>query len=71
MPLYDYACSGCQAEFELLVRNGESLACPQCGSDKLERQLSAPAAHVAGATHSLPVEQNCGRPQCGRGCQFS
>ncbi len=36
MPIYEYACSACSHEFEELVRNGEVVACPQCGGAKLE-----------------------------------
>lgn len=75
MPIYEYACSKCSQEFEQLVRNGEQVACPECGSTRLEKLLSAPAAHVAGSTGSsgsLPIaEANCGRSQCQSGCQFS
>jgi putative FmdB family regulatory protein len=72
MPIYDYACSKCAEQFEVLVRNGEPVACPECGSTKLEKLLSAPVAHVAGGSNSLPIAQaNCGKPQCQSGCQFS
>jgi len=40
MPLYTYACSDCAAEFELLVRASDTPACPQCGSEKLQQQVS-------------------------------
>ena len=74
MPLYEYACGGCGEQFELLVRSGEEPACPDCGSKKLEKQLSVPAAHVNGGGNSLPVcpppARGCGAPWCGTGgCQ--
>lgn len=40
MPIYDYHCTACQAEFELLVRSSTVPACPQCGSTALERRVS-------------------------------
>jgi putative FmdB family regulatory protein len=48
MPIYDYHCSTCQAEFELLVRSSTTPACPQCGSQQLVRAVSriAPAGKI-------------------------
>jgi len=48
MPLYDYRCTACHSEFELLVRASSVPACPQCGSTELERAVSriAPAAKI-------------------------
>jgi len=72
MPLYEYTCEKCQSDFETLVRGSEKPACPDCGSVKLTKRFSVPAAHVAGSS-SLPVMPrggNCGLPQCGMGgCQ--
>lgn len=48
MPLYDYRCKSCRAEFELLVRASAVPACPQCSSAELERAVSriAPAGKI-------------------------
>jgi putative FmdB family regulatory protein len=43
MPIFEYSCKQCQAEFELLVRAGTTLACPKCGGVELDRLLSVPA----------------------------
>ena len=41
MPLYEYKCTGCGNQFELLVRlKAETVACPACGSDAVERVVS-------------------------------
>lgn len=37
MPLYDYRCKACHAEFELLVRSSTEPRCPHCASTELER----------------------------------
>lgn len=71
MPLYEYNCHDCTAEFELLVRSDEKPRCPECDSPKLEKLLSVPAAHTAGS-RDLPVcrptpSAGCGLPQCGSG----
>jgi putative FmdB family regulatory protein len=48
MPLYDYRCPACQAEFELLVRSSTVPACPHCGATTLARAVSriAPAGKI-------------------------
>jgi putative FmdB family regulatory protein len=75
MPLYEYTCDKCQTEFELLIRGDEKPACPDCGSSRLHKHFSVPAAHTRGS-QSLPVcdpspAMGCGRPQCGLGgCQM-
>ncbi|BAE52947.1 FmdB family zinc ribbon protein [Paramagnetospirillum magneticum] len=51
MPYYTFRCTGCGTEFETLVRSSDaSPACPQCGSQALERQMgaTAPAAKTPG-----------------------
>ena len=40
MPLYNYICQKCSADFELLVFPSEVPACPCCGSEKLQQQVS-------------------------------
>jgi len=40
MPLYDFRCRACGAEFEALVRPPSPPGCPACASADLERLLS-------------------------------
>ena len=42
MPIFEFTCRGCAAEFETLVRASTTPACPRCGSEDLERKLSLP-----------------------------
>jgi len=42
MPIYEYTCCDCDAMFEVLVRDGEPVVCPHCGSVSLNKLLSAP-----------------------------
>jgi putative FmdB family regulatory protein len=44
MPLYDYRCTTCGKTSELLVRTSTVPTCPSCGSNQLEKQVSAPVA---------------------------
>jgi len=43
MPIYEYECRDCGERFEHLLRGDERPACPACGGEKLEKQISAPA----------------------------
>jgi len=40
MPIYEYKCGSCEAEFEFLHRGDEKANCPECGSKKLTKLLS-------------------------------
>lgn len=47
MPLYEYRCRACGAEFEQLVRwntSPEEIECPHCGRREAEKRLSRFAA---------------------------
>ncbi len=44
MPIYEYTCAGCGAQFENLTlsRLASPPSCPNCGSPETEKLLSAP-----------------------------
>ncbi|KAA3631655.1 MAG: zinc ribbon domain-containing protein [Calditrichaeota bacterium] len=64
MPIYEYRCSDCSKKFEELVQNSvQKISCPECKSEKVEKQLSTFAAS-AGSTQSTP---SCGGGGCGTG----
>ena len=47
MPMFDYVCSACGAEFEELVRKpDETVSCPECGAAQCLRQLAKVAFSV-------------------------
>jgi putative FmdB family regulatory protein len=55
VPLYEYRCTACRSQFEVLQRVGEGasgLACPHCGAESLEKQHSTFAA--AGLSPTSP-----------------
>ncbi len=64
MPLFEYVCVQCGREFEVLVRGTEKPACPGCGSERLEKRLSAFAVNTRGFREAAPAP----RPPC-HGCQ--
>lgn len=70
MPLFEYRCTQCQHEFEVLVRDAAWPACPECGAAQPEKLLSAVSGRVSGS-HSLPISSACppsDAPPCGPGC---
>ena len=71
MPLYEYRCPLCDARFEKLVRSwSEPVACPDCASTEVEKQLSTFAFASAGAgvrAGSSGGGCGCGRGGCGCG----
>ena len=41
MPLYEFRCSQCGRRFEeLVLSRAEQVACPDCGSDEVEKEFS-------------------------------
>ncbi|MGH7527183.1 MAG: FmdB family zinc ribbon protein [Gemmatimonadales bacterium] len=70
MPIYNYRCAGCGAEFEQLVRADTKVACPGCRGGKLERLVwltARPASAGKPADFSRlgpPPAGGC----CGGGC---
>ncbi|MEN3013496.1 MAG: zinc ribbon domain-containing protein [Endomicrobiia bacterium] len=40
MPIYEYKCNSCNAEFELLIYTGEEPVCPKCLSKNLTKKIS-------------------------------
>ena len=72
MPIYEYRCPQCDRTFELLVRDGGAVRCPDCGGTSLVKLLSVPhvstgqVAHQAGHT-CCGREERCEAPPCGEG----
>ena len=70
MPIFEYQCLQCDDEFELLIRGEEEPSCPTCGSGKLDKQLSVPAAHTSSSELPVcgaPAPDACGMGRCGSG----
>ncbi len=40
MPIYEYKCNSCGAEFEKLVFGSQKVTCPDCSSDDLTKKFS-------------------------------
>ena len=41
MPIFEYVCSECKHQFELLVQGSAQAVCPKCQATKLEKKFSA------------------------------
>ncbi|HET7599810.1 MAG TPA: zinc ribbon domain-containing protein [Gemmatimonadales bacterium] len=66
MPIYDYRCAGCGAQFERLVRAHTAVACPKCAGERVERLMSVPARPAAAGK---PADYgSLGPPSGGGGC---
>ena len=50
MPIYEYECSACGDEHEVIQKMGASALrkCPSCGALKLRRKISRSAFHLKG-----------------------
>jgi len=70
MPIYEYICDNCQAEFEKLVLNKQQeISCPQCASKKATIQLSVfSSATPGGSSKSSTPSGGSSGGCCGGGC---
>jgi putative FmdB family regulatory protein len=59
MPLFEYRCSPCSRDFELLIRAKEEARCPQCGTRSVEKLFSESAPPSAQSSQSLPISSAC------------
>ncbi|MXY98109.1 MAG: zinc ribbon domain-containing protein [Gemmatimonadetes bacterium] len=74
MPVFEYHCSHCDVDFEMLVLNAaasESVSCPTCSEDDVVKKFStfatAVSAKDSAATAATPApvpSSSCG-PGCG------
>jgi len=71
MPIFEYGCTSCGQDFELLVRSDTQIVCPGCGGDKLTKKLSLFAAHTARPKNLAPPchtgGHGCDPGRCGSG----
>jgi putative FmdB family regulatory protein len=67
VPIYEYVCMSCESHFEELVgMSAPDPACPDCGHERVAKQLSAFVAHGATGQPSFGSGGCCGG-NCGCG----
>ncbi|QGY40091.1 zinc ribbon domain-containing protein [Pseudodesulfovibrio cashew] len=68
MPIYEYRCRACGAEFEELVFSQDELPpCPKCGSTQVEKLMSACAVQTDGGATGLGPMPTAGSGGCSPG----
>ena len=69
MPIYEYGCLACGAEFEKFVQAPTAVACPSCQSDRVSRRLSVigvkVGARAAGSAAPMGGQGGCCGGRCG------
>ena len=66
MPIYEYRCGECGAEFEKLVGSQSVVACPSCASGRVIRRISLVGIKSGSRAGSAPAATAGGC--CGGGC---
>jgi putative FmdB family regulatory protein len=70
MPIYEYACRQCEHTFEAFVQGDETVNCPHCQAEELERLLSLPARPANDSGQELsPCMADPNLPPCGPMCR--
>jgi len=71
MPIYDFRCQECGKVSEVFVRsiNSQAVCCPDCGSGKMEKMITASYAIRTDAPSSSERTccgrtERCERPPC-------
>ncbi len=59
MPIFEYRCASCGAEFEKLMRSGDTAECPSCHGHKLNKKISVFATSAPGGS-SASLPESCG-----------
>jgi putative FmdB family regulatory protein len=68
MPIFEFKCRKCRENFEVLFRSRDenlSVACPKCGSIKVERLMSAFAGKIGNTSAGGDGCGSCAATSCG------
>ena len=70
MPIFEYACKECGAEFDALIQGETTVACPSCECVELEKKLSSFAVAGRAASGREPIGPcgTCGDPRGAGAC---
>ena len=68
MPIYEFKCSDCSNEFEILIfRSDEKVNCPSCDSQAVEKLMSACRHKSSGDSYSQSGSSTGGCAGCAGG----
>lgn len=68
MPIYEYSCRRCHSSFEeLVLSSAEAVACPECSSPDVARELSV-FSLPAGRSEGVSAGGGCGCTPKNCGC---
>ena len=68
MPIYEYACLACGAEFEKFVQRPSAVVCVSCESERVSRRLSVVGVKIGGRMSDVSSAPTGGGGCCGGGC---
>jgi len=68
MPIYEYGCQECGAEFEKLVAAQASVTCPSCASRRVMRRISLVGIKTGSRAGTAEMSAPSGGGCCGGGC---
>lgn len=83
MPIYEYRCSSCGAQQDVMQKLGDAplAICPECGKESFSKQLSAAGFQLKGSGwYATDFKGGGGKPaetktqpeaSCGSGCACS
>lgn len=57
MPIYEYKCRDCNANFEVITsasEQGNAVECSKCGSRKVKKTISASSFRISSGHSSIP-----------------
>ncbi len=65
MPIYEYRCSSCGAQKDVLQKIGDAplTACPECGAETFSKQISAAGFQLKGSGYYATDFKNSGKPK--------
>jgi len=67
MPIYEFKCRKCKHLFEVLFRSRDeklSLACPECGSARTEKMISAFSGKIGNTSAGGASCGSCAATSC-------
>ena len=59
MPIFEYHCSKCDKNFEMLVFGSDKVSCPHCKGEKVKKLLSA-VSYKSDSGFSSSQGSDCG-----------